>query len=74
MRTGLTGWAAVNGLHGDTSIAERIRFDNFYIEYWSPWMDLVILTRTLFPLQNLGSLQNLGLLQTMRTVSSGGSK
>jgi hypothetical protein len=34
----------------------------------------VILTRTLFPLQNLGSLQNLGLLQTMRTVSSGGSK
>jgi exopolysaccharide biosynthesis polyprenyl glycosylphosphotransferase len=74
MRTGLTGWAAVNGLHGDTSIAERIRFDNFYIEYWSPWMDLVILTRTLFPLQNLGSLQSLGLLQTMRTVSSGGSK
>ncbi|HET9253652.1 MAG TPA: sugar transferase [Pseudonocardiaceae bacterium] len=47
MRTGLTGWAQVNGLHGDTSIAERIRFDNFYIEHWSPWMDLVILTRTL---------------------------
>ncbi len=47
MRTGLTGWAQVNGLHGDTSITERTRFDNFYIEYWSPWMDMLILTRTL---------------------------
>jgi exopolysaccharide biosynthesis polyprenyl glycosylphosphotransferase len=47
MRTGLTGWAQVHGLHGDTSIAERIRFDNFYIEHWSPWMDMVILFRTL---------------------------
>lgn len=47
MRAGLTGWAQVNGLHGDTSIAERIRFDNFYIEHWSPWLDLVILARTL---------------------------
>jgi exopolysaccharide biosynthesis polyprenyl glycosylphosphotransferase len=56
MRTGLTGWAAVNGLHGDTSIAERVRFDNFYIEHWSPWMDLVILARTLCPLQNLGTV------------------
>jgi exopolysaccharide biosynthesis polyprenyl glycosylphosphotransferase len=49
MRTGLTGWAQVNGLHGDTSITERIRFDNFYIEYWSPWMDMMILARTLRP-------------------------
>jgi exopolysaccharide biosynthesis polyprenyl glycosylphosphotransferase len=49
MRTGLTGWAQVSGLHGDTSIAERIRFDNFYIEHWSPWMDMVILARTLCP-------------------------
>lgn len=47
MRTGLTGWAQVHGLHGDTSIADRIRFDNFYIEHWSPWMDIVILARTL---------------------------
>jgi exopolysaccharide biosynthesis polyprenyl glycosylphosphotransferase len=47
MRTGLTGWAQVHGLHGDTSIADRIRFDNVYIEHWSPWMDMVILARTL---------------------------
>ncbi|MGB9280048.1 MAG: sugar transferase, partial [Pseudonocardiaceae bacterium] len=55
MRTGLTGWAAVHGLHGDTSITERIRFDNFYIEHWSPWMDSVILTRTLCTLSWRGS-------------------
>ncbi len=36
----------VHGLNGDTSIAERARFDNQYIEYWSPWMDVVILART----------------------------
>jgi lipopolysaccharide/colanic/teichoic acid biosynthesis glycosyltransferase len=47
MRAGLTGWAQVHGLHGDTSIADRARFDNQYIEYWSPWLDLVILVRTL---------------------------
>jgi lipopolysaccharide/colanic/teichoic acid biosynthesis glycosyltransferase len=47
MRAGLSGWAQVHGLTGDTSIAERARFDNYYIEYWSPWLDLVILARTL---------------------------
>jgi len=47
MRAGLTGWAQVHGLHGDTSIAERSRFDNQYVEYWSPWLDLVILIRTI---------------------------
>ena len=46
MPAGLTGWAQVHGLHGDTSIAERSRFDNQYIEYWSPWLDVVILLRT----------------------------
>jgi len=47
MRAGMTGWAQVHGICGDTSIEERIRFDNQYIEYWSPWRDLVILVRTL---------------------------
>jgi exopolysaccharide biosynthesis polyprenyl glycosylphosphotransferase len=47
MQAGITGWAQVHGLHGDTSIYERARFDNQYIEYWSPWMDVVILARTL---------------------------
>ncbi len=47
MPAGITGWAQVHGLNGDTSIVERARFDNQYIEYWSPWLDVVILGRTL---------------------------
>jgi exopolysaccharide biosynthesis polyprenyl glycosylphosphotransferase len=46
MRGGLTGWAQVHGLNGDTSVFDRARFDNYYAEYWSPWLDTVILTRT----------------------------
>lgn len=44
---GLTGWAAVNGLRGDTSIAERARFDNYYIQNWSLWLDVKIIVRTI---------------------------
>lgn len=44
--SGLTGWAAVNGLRGDTSIASRARYDNFYIENWGLWFDVKILLRT----------------------------
>jgi len=46
MPAGMTGWAQVNGLNGDTSIFERARFDNYYVEYWSIWLDLVTLART----------------------------
>jgi exopolysaccharide biosynthesis polyprenyl glycosylphosphotransferase len=44
--TGMTGWAQVHGLRGDTSIPQRARFDNYYVEHWSLWTDLVILVRT----------------------------
>jgi exopolysaccharide biosynthesis polyprenyl glycosylphosphotransferase len=43
---GLTGLAQVQGLRGDTSIEERARFDNYYVEHWSPWLDLKIIVRT----------------------------
>lgn len=43
---GLTGWAQVHGLRGDTSIADRARFDNYYIENWSLWADVKIILRT----------------------------
>ena len=43
---GLTGWAQVHGLRGDTSIEERARFDNRYIEHWSLWRDFVVLAWT----------------------------
>jgi exopolysaccharide biosynthesis polyprenyl glycosylphosphotransferase len=43
---GLTGWSQVHGLRGDTSIEERARFDNFYVEHWSLWLDLKVVLRT----------------------------
>ncbi len=45
-QVGLTGLAQVSGLRGDTPIAERARFDNYYIENWSLWLDIKILLRT----------------------------
>jgi exopolysaccharide biosynthesis polyprenyl glycosylphosphotransferase len=44
---GLTGWAQIHGLRGNSSIDDRVRFDNIYIEHWSIWRDLSILARTL---------------------------
>lgn len=46
MRTGITGLAQINGLRGDTSIEDRARFDNAYIDNWSLWQDICILLRT----------------------------
>jgi lipopolysaccharide/colanic/teichoic acid biosynthesis glycosyltransferase len=45
-RAGMTGWAQVNGLRGDTSIAERTEYDLWYVENWSVWLDLKIIIRT----------------------------
>ncbi|WP_246001905.1 sugar transferase [Allorhizocola rhizosphaerae] len=44
---GLTGLAQVSGLRGDTPIADRARFDNYYIDNWSLWLDIKVLVRTL---------------------------
>lgn len=43
---GLTGWAAINGLRGDTSIRDRALYDNLYIENWSVWLDIKIIILT----------------------------
>ena len=48
VRPGITGWAQVNGLRGDTSIEERVKYDLWYIENWSIWLDLKILLMTAF--------------------------
>jgi Undecaprenyl-phosphate glucose phosphotransferase len=47
-KAGMAGWAQVNGLRGDTSIAERTKYDLWYIENWSLLLDIKILLRTLF--------------------------
>ncbi len=48
VRPGITGWAQVNGLRGDTSIRDRVKYDIYYIENWSPLLDLRILFKTAF--------------------------
>jgi exopolysaccharide biosynthesis polyprenyl glycosylphosphotransferase len=47
MRSGITGWAQVNGLRGDTPLEERTRYDLYYVENWSLAFDLKILALTL---------------------------
>ena len=47
-KAGMTGWAQVNGLRGDTSIALRTEFDRHYVENWSLWLDFVIIIRTIW--------------------------
>jgi putative colanic acid biosynthesis UDP-glucose lipid carrier transferase len=46
VKAGITGWAQVNDLRGDTSLRERIQYDLYYIENWSIWLDLRILALT----------------------------
>ncbi|WP_306215118.1 sugar transferase [Actinoplanes sp. RD1] len=46
MPVGLTGLAQVSGLRGDTPISDRARFDNYYIENWSLWLDVKVIVRT----------------------------
>ena len=48
VRPGLTGWAQVNGLRGDTSIKKRIEYDIYYIENWSLSFDFRIILMTFF--------------------------
>ena len=48
VRPGCTGWAQIHGLRGDTDIAERIRYDIWYIENWTVALDIKIIFRTAF--------------------------
>ena len=48
VKPGMTGWAQVNGYRGDTSIEKRIELDLWYIDNWSPLLDIRILAKTVF--------------------------
>jgi exopolysaccharide biosynthesis polyprenyl glycosylphosphotransferase len=47
VKSGITGWAQVHGLRGQTSLHDRVEWDNYYIENWSLWLDCKILLLTL---------------------------
>ncbi|MGI5870278.1 MAG: sugar transferase [Kiritimatiellia bacterium] len=51
-RPGITGWAQIHGLRGNTSIEDRLRYDLWYLENWSLALDVKILLRTLFAMNN----------------------
>lgn len=51
-KPGMTGWAQVNGLRGNTSLVERVRYDLFYLENWSLWLDIQIMVQTFFRRKN----------------------
>jgi len=50
VKSGITGWAQVHGLRGQTSIDERVEWDNYYIAHWSLGLDLKILMLTFIAL------------------------
>ena len=52
VKAGLTGWAQVNGLRGNTSIQERIKYDLYYMENWSLLLDIEIIMMTFFAFKN----------------------
>jgi exopolysaccharide biosynthesis polyprenyl glycosylphosphotransferase len=51
-KSGITGWAQVNGWRGDTSIAKRVEFDLYYLRNWSMTFDLQIIAITLLNMFN----------------------
>jgi exopolysaccharide biosynthesis polyprenyl glycosylphosphotransferase len=48
VKSGITGWAQVNGFRGNTSLHERVKYDIYYIENWSLELDIKIIIRTVF--------------------------
>lgn len=68
---GMTGWAQIHGLRGDTSIADRVRFDNYYIEQWSLWRDVTILIRSIGTVCS-GIRGRHGIIRSTRRGAGGG--
>jgi len=47
VKSGITGWAQIHGLRGQTSISDRAEWDNYYIENWPLWLDFKIAVMTI---------------------------
>lgn len=57
VKSGVTGWSQVQGLRGQTSLTDRVEWDNYYIENWSLWLDLKILLMTIPALLGRSSVE-----------------
>lgn len=51
VKSGMTGWAQVNGLRGNTSLEDRVNYDRYYIENWSLALDIKIILKTLWAIK-----------------------
>lgn len=51
VKSGMTGWAQVNGLRGNTSLEDRVNYDRYYIENWSLGLDIKIILKTLWAIK-----------------------
>ncbi len=51
VKSGMTGWAQINGLRGNTSLEERVSYDRYYIENWSLSLDIKIILQTLWAIK-----------------------
>jgi lipopolysaccharide/colanic/teichoic acid biosynthesis glycosyltransferase len=52
VKSGITGWAQVNGLRGDTDLTQRIIHDLYYVEHWNVLFDLKTMVLTFFKSEN----------------------
>jgi lipopolysaccharide/colanic/teichoic acid biosynthesis glycosyltransferase len=73
MKPGMTGWAAIHGFRGNTSLQERIDYDMYYIQNWSWLGDLKILVVTLFRLKSTILFLNMANLLRMLIVNHHGA-
>jgi len=73
VKSGMTGWAQVHGLRGDTSVEERTEYDIFYAENWSVALDVRILWRTFFHLLSGGRPRRRGITNPLPTESGRGN-
>lgn len=51
VKSGMTGWAQVNGLRGNTSLEDRVNYDRYYVENWSLALDIKIILKTLWAIK-----------------------
>lgn len=60
VKSGVTGWAQVNGFRGQTSLADRVEWDNYYVDNWSLWLDVKILVLTVAAVLRGGDETDIG--------------